>query len=323
MRSLAINQANLDNQKEAVKQERRLSLDNQPYSTAIVDRWPLIAFRNWQNAHSLMGSFEDLNASSVEDVTKFFRTYYAPNNAVLVLSGDIDAAEAKKLVETYFGDIPAQTQPKHPDLAEPAVVQPASEVYRDPLAQVPAVVIGYPGPARRSPDYYALGMLDVLLTGGESSRFQQDLVKGKQSVIQYEANLGWPFASTGDYKDPGVYAAFLLFNPKFDHADIVQQVQEEFDRIQKEGVDQKELDRVRTYLRASTISGLQSSIRRARMLGQYELLDGNPDFVNTELASFLAVTREQIQTVAKKYLLPERRFVLEIATAPRRENPAK
>ena len=294
-------------------------------ATAPPERKEVIAdiIRNWQNAHSLMGSFEDLNASSVEDVTKFFRTYYAPNNAVLVLSGDVDAAEAKKLVETYFGDIPAQTQPKHPDLAEPAAVQPASEVYRDPLAQVPAVVIGYPGPARRSPDYYALGMLDVLLTGGESSRFQQDLVKGKQSVIQYEANLGWPFASTGDYMDPGVYAAFLLFNPKFDHADIVQQVQEEFDRIQKEGVDQKELDRVRTYLRASTISGLQSSIRRARMLGQYELLDGNPDFVNTELASFLAVTPEQIQAVAKKYLLPERRFVLEIATAPRRENPAK
>ncbi len=215
MRSLAINQANLDNQKEAVKQERRLSFDNQPYATAIVDRWPQISFQNWQNSHSLIGSFEDLNAASVEDVTKFFRTYYAPNNAVLVISGDIEIPAAKKLVETYFGDVEAQPQPKHPDLSEPAAVKPRSEVYKDALAQVPGVVIGYPGPPRRSPDYYALGMLDVVLTGGDSSRFQQDLVKGKQSVIQFEANLGWPFASAKDYKDPGHYAAFLLYNPKF------------------------------------------------------------------------------------------------------------
>jgi len=323
MRSLAINEANLTNQKEAVKQERRLSFDNQPYATAIVDFWPQISFQNWQNSHSLIGSFEDLNAASVADVANFFKTFYAPNNAVLVLSGDLDVPEAKKLVETYFGDIPAQPQPKHPDLAEPAAVKARAEVFRDPLAQVPGVVIGYPGPPRRSPDYYALGMLDVMLTGGESSRFQQNLVKGKQSVIQYEANLGWPFAGAGDYKDPGHYAMFLLHNPMFKGTEIVEQVQGEIGKIQKEGVDLKELSRVRTYLRAGTIAQLQSSIQRAKLLGQYELLDGNPDFVNTELAAFLAATPEQIQAAAKKYCVPERRFVLEIIPAPKTEKPEK
>ena len=252
MRSLAINEANLNNQKEAVKQERRLSFDNQPYATAIVDFWPTISFQNWQNSHSLIGSFEDLNAASVADVANFFKTFYAPNNAVLVLSGDIDVPAAKKLVETYFGDIPAQPQPKHPDLAGTGRGEAAhGGLYKDPLAQVPGVVIGYPGPQRRSPDYYALGMLDVMLTGGESSRFQQDLVKGKQSVIQYEANLGWPFASADDYKAPGHYAMFLLHNPKFKGAQIVDQVQAELGKIQKEGVDAKELDRVKTYYRAA------------------------------------------------------------------------
>ena len=96
MRSLAINQENLANQKEAVKQERRLHFDNQPYDTAIVDRWPQIAFRNWQNSHSLIGSFEDLNAASVEDVAKFFKTFYAPNNAVLVLAGDLDVRRGEE-----------------------------------------------------------------------------------------------------------------------------------------------------------------------------------------------------------------------------------
>ena len=232
MRSLAINQENLANQKEAVKQERRLNFDNQPYNTAIVDRWPEIAFQNWQNSHSLIGSFEDLDAASVEDVAKFFKTFYAPNNAVLVLAGDLDVPEAKKLVDAYFGDIEPQPQPKHPDLAEPAAVKPRSEVYRDPLAQVPAVLVGYPGPARRSPDYYALGMLDVLLTGGESSRFQQNLVKGRQSVIQYQADLGWPFSSASDYKDPGNYAMMLLYNPTFKGAEIVEQAQEEIAKFQ-------------------------------------------------------------------------------------------
>src|SRR5579864_6814759 len=116
MRSLAINDENLKNQKEAVKQERRLSFDNQPYATAIVDLWPTLMYRNWQSSHSLIGSFEDLNAASVTDVSKFFKTYYAPNNAALVLVGDIRIPEAKKLVETYFGDIPSQPQPKRPDM---------------------------------------------------------------------------------------------------------------------------------------------------------------------------------------------------------------
>ncbi|HXN45732.1 MAG TPA: pitrilysin family protein, partial [Bryobacteraceae bacterium] len=111
MRGLAINKDNLDNQKEAVKQERRLSFDNQPYATAIVDRWPELSYRNWQNSHSLIGSFEDLNASTVEDVARFFHSHYVPNNAVLVLSGDLQVAEAKKLVEEYFGDMAAKPLP--------------------------------------------------------------------------------------------------------------------------------------------------------------------------------------------------------------------
>jgi zinc protease len=321
MRALSINEANLNNQKEAVKQERRLSFDNQPYSTAIVDFWPQMSFQNWQNSHSLIGSFEDLNGSSVADVAKFFKTFYAPNNAVLVLSGDIDLAGAKKLVETYMGDIPSQPQPKHPDLTEPADVKPRTEVYKDALAQVPAVVIGFPGPERRSADYYALSLLDILLTGGDSSRFQQNLVKGKQSVVQYEANLGWPFASANDYKAPGHYAMFMLHNPAFKGPQIVDQVQAELAKVQKDGVEAKELDRVKTYFRAAEIAQLQSSLARARRLGQYELIDANPDFINTEMASYLAVTADQIQAVARKYLVPERRFVLNIVPAPKTEKP--
>src|SRR3954453_16093180 len=234
MRSLAITDENLKNQKEAVKQERRLSFDNQPYATAIVDVWPTLMFRNWQSSHSLIGSFEDLNASTVEDVSKFFKTHYAPDNAALVVVGEIQIPETKKLIETYFADIPSQPKPKRPDLTEPADFKGETRVYKDPLAQVPAVIVGYPGPKRRSPDYYALNMIDAILTLGDSAWLRQDLIKGKQSVIQYEANLGWPFASTMDYRDPEAYAMFLLYKPNFTGEQIVAQVQEELAKLQNQ-----------------------------------------------------------------------------------------
>jgi zinc protease len=316
MRSLAINEENLKNQKEAVKQERRLSFDNQPYATAIVDVWPTLMFKNWQSSHSLIGSFEDLNASTVEDVSKFFKTHYAPDNAVLVIVGDLQPAETKKLVETYFADIPSQPKPKRPDLAEPADFKGATRVYKDPLAQVPGVVLGYPGPKRRSPDYYALNMVDAILTLGDSARLRQDLIKGKQSVIQYEANLGWPFASALDYRDPEPYALFLLHKPNFTAEQIVSQVQDEIAKLQNQPIDSKELERIKTQLRASRIRELQTSLTRAKALAQYALADGKPELINTELDTMLAVTPAQVQAAAKKYLTPEKRAVLVIQPAP-------
>jgi predicted Zn-dependent peptidase len=321
MRGLKITKENLDNQKEAVKQERRLRMDNQPYVAAIIDNWYMLAFRNWGSSHSLIGSFEDLNASTVDDVARFFKTYYAPNNAVLVVVGDIRAAEAKKWIETYLADIPPQPQPKRPDLTEPAQTEARHEVYKDKLARVPMLIAGYSGaPKRRSPDYYALLMLDTVLTGGDSSRFQLNLVKGKQSVIQFEANLGWPFSGPSDYRDPGVYAMSLVHKPNFTGQQILAQVEEELGRIKKEGVPEAEVERARTYLRAQRVTQMQSSIQRATLLGQYELFDGNPDYVNTEMVKILDVTPEAIRAAANKYLTPRTRNVLEII--PQAEAPA-
>ena len=316
MRSLSITDENLKNQKEAVKQERRLSFDNQPYQTAIVDVWPTLIFRNWQSSHSLIGSFEDLNSASVADVSKFFKTYYAPNNAAIAIVGDIQIAEAKKLVENYFGDIASQPQPKHPDLTEPPGFEAHTQTYKDPLARVPAVVMGYMGPKRRSPDYYALNMIDAILTAGDSARLRLDLVKGKKSVIQYEANLNWPFGNALDYRDPEPYALFVLYNPSFKGPQIVDQVQEEITRLQNEPLDAKDLERVKTEIRASMITGMQGSLSRARNLAQYAITDGDPTLINSELERMLAVTPEQIQAAAKKYLTADRRAVLEIQPAP-------
>jgi predicted Zn-dependent peptidase len=315
MRSLAITDENLKNQKEAVKQERRLSFDNQPYATAEIDKFPTLMFGNWQSSHSLIGSFEDLNAASVADVSKFFKTYYAPNNAALVIVGDIRIPEAKKLVETYFGDIPAQPQARRPDMTEPAF-HPHSEVYDDPMARVPAVMIGWPGPKRRSPDYYALNMLDAILTNGNSARMRLDLVKGKESIINYESNLGWPMSSYLDYRDPGAYGMFALYKPNFTSQQIVDQVQGEIAKLQDAPLPAADLERAKTQLRATLIKQLQSSLSRAQQLGQYEIADGNASLINTEFDRMLNVSAAEIQAAAKKYLTPDKRTVLAVQPAP-------
>jgi predicted Zn-dependent peptidase len=322
MRSLAITAENLKNQQEAVKQERRLSFDNQPYATAIVDSWPSMVYGNFQSSHSLIGSFEDLEAASVDDVSKFFKTYYAPNNAVVVIAGDFDTAEAKKLVEQYFGNIPSQPAPKRPDMTEPVRSEGRMKTVTDQHARVPAVIVGWPAPTRHSPDWYALGMLDAVLTGGQSARFQLDLVKGKQSVFQFEANPGWPFAGLNDFKDPGTYAAFLLYKPNYKAQQIADQVQEEIDRIVKDGIDDAELQRVKAMLRFSKVTTLQSSLERAKLLAQYEMLDGKPEMVDQDYTNLFAVTPAQIQAVAKKYLTAARRDMLAIQPAPPQAPPA-
>jgi predicted Zn-dependent peptidase len=201
-------------------------------------------------------------------------------------------------------------------MTEPAGFQAKSQTYKDPLAQVPGIVIGFPGPKRRSPDYYALNMIDAILTAGDSARIRQNLVKGKQSVVSYEASLGWPFASTLDFRDPEPYAIWLLYNPKFKAAEIVSQVQDEIAQLQDKPVDAKELERVKTQLRASRLKELQSSLGRARALAQYAVTDNNPELINTELDAMLAVTPAQIQAAAKKYLAPQNRAILEIQPAP-------
>jgi predicted Zn-dependent peptidase len=316
MRSLNVTAENLANQKEAVKQERRLRMDNQPYVGAITEKWPEVVYKNWQNSHSIIGSFEDLNAATIDDVSKFFKTYYAPDNAVLTIVGDINIADTKKLIQSYFGDIPSQPQPKRPDLSEPSAVSPSFDTFKDPHAKVPGVIVGYPGPERDSDDFYALIILDALLTGGDSSRLQLDLVKGKRSVIQYQGDVGWPFASADDYRNPAQYATFLLYNPSFQPKQIVDDYQGEIEKIQKEGVTESEIHRAVTLLLVSKLNEMQTSLGRAQLLAGFELADGKPEKINTLLDRYAAVTPAQVQAVAKKYLTPERRTVLAVLPAP-------
>jgi zinc protease len=134
--------------------------------------------------------------------------------------------------------------------------------------------------------------------------------------VQYEAGLGWPYASYSDYRDPNLYGMFFLHHPNYTGSQIVEQAAEELDKIKRSGPDPKELDRIRTLFRSLRMNRMQRAMSRARMLGLYELLDNNPEYVNTELDRFLSVSAEEIRDVAVRYLTPERLSVLEIVPAP-------
>jgi predicted Zn-dependent peptidase len=309
MRGLALNDEKLKSAKEAMRQEAH-SYDGQPYRKAILEQWPSLIFvHNDSNA-------DDVNAAAAGDVAKFFNTYYAPNNAVLVISGDFAIAEAKKMVEQYFAGISSQPQTPRPHSVEPPRAAGKTVTVHDENARVPAVIVGWPAPKRHSAEWYALDMLDALLTGGRGSRLERELMIGRQSVLQIESNLGWPSSEPMDFKEPGYYAAMLIHTPIFSAQDIVDQYQQVIDVIAATGVDSLELKRAKALLRLNKASSLQTALDRARPLGIFELLDGDPGLVDRDFAARLAVTSDQIQAAAKKYLTAARRDVMIIAVAP-------
>ena len=316
MRSLAITEDNLRIGKETVQQEKRRVYEGQPYRGAIADKWAPLIFSEPHNTRSAMASADDLAAATVDSVATFFRTWYAPNNAVLTISGDFAAADARKMVEQYFGDIASQPQPPRPALSEPARAEGKTLTVPDPLARVPAGVIGWPAPKRHTPDWYALYVLDAMLTAGRSSKLEMEMMKGRQSVLQVDENLGWPSATPLDFKDPGYFAAFLIYKPNFTPEDVVTQYQQVIDDIAANGIRATELRRVKAVMKLSKANGLQSSLERARQLGVAEVIDGDAGAVDRDYAGVLAVTAEQVQTAARKYLLAARRDVMIVRPAP-------
>ena len=307
MRSLAVTQENLDNQREAVKEEKRLRYDNQPYGQ-VFDLLTRMVFQNFSNAHSTIGSMEDLDEATVEDVQEFFRVYYAPNNAVLVLSGAFDAQTAKDLIEKYFGDIPAQPAPPPIDVNEPEKVVDDYQEYEDKLAPLPAFLLGWKIPPRRTPEFNALYLAGKLLYDGESSRLYQKLVKGDESVIQL-------FGFTDERRGPSGVAIGAIPKPEKDLSQIREIIMREIRDLAKNGPTSEEMLKIQNQLINDTIRVRQSSLNRARELAEYTLYDNDPNIFNTELDEFLSITPEQIRAAADKYLNTENRALLDVKTA--------
>jgi predicted Zn-dependent peptidase len=307
MRSLRVTQENLDNQREAVKEEKRLNYDNRPYSNAFLRLNELI-FKNPANAHSTIGSMEDLDDATIEDIQEFFRIYYAPNNAVLSIVGDFDTDEARALIEKYFNDIPRQPAPPPVDVSEPVEVAVRRETYYDRFAQLPALMLGWKAPPQRADDYYSLALASDLLLEGDSSRLYQRLVKGDESVVAVQGGIG-------ERRGPSSFYIFAIPKPGHTQGDIRFTIDEEIRRLAEEGTTDGEMEKLRNNLLNDTMRGHQSALFRAQRLAEYTLYDDNPHLFNTEIERYLNVTPEEIREVVARYLLTDNCAVIEIFPA--------
>jgi predicted Zn-dependent peptidase len=312
MRSLAVTEDNLENQRQAVQEERRLRLDNQAYGKS-VERLSELAFDNFAYHHSVIGSMTDLNAASLEDVRSFFRTYYAPNNAVLALVGDLDAKETLAKVQKYFGSIPRQPAPKPVDLTEPEMKAERRESLDDPLARLARTVMAYKVPPATHQDSFALSALGTVLTGGDSSRLYQKLVKEKEVC----ATIG---GGGGTRMGPGLFQIVCTVRAGKTMQEAEALIWEEIVRIQNGPVTDRELRRVRTAARRNAVAIRESALARAQQLADFAAMYKDPNRINTNTEKLMAVTAADIQRVAKGYLRKDNQVVIQ--TVPKAAVPA-
>ena len=306
MRSLEITQENLDNQRQAVQEERRLRVDNQPYGHTFetIDE---LAYTNFAYAHSTIGSMVDLNAATVTDVASFFRTYYAPNNAVLAIVGDVNPDDALAKVRQYFGDIASQPPPPDVQLTEPPQTEERRARVEDPLARLPRIDVAYHVPASLTPDNDALSVLSTVLSSGRSSRLYQAIVRGKQLGV----NVG---AFAGGNRGPSLFRIVGIAAPGADLSELEAAIYEEVERVKHEPVEAWELEKARSGARRSFVSSLGSSLQRAMTLSRFALFYDDPGLINTRAERVAAVTADDLQRVAAQYLTEENRTV--VVTVP-------
>ena len=307
MRSLTITKENLDNQRNAVQEERRLGVDNQPYGKTFeaIDE---LAYENFAYEHSVIGSMADLNAASVEDVAAFFKTYYAPNNAVVAIVGDVDTKATLAKLEKYFGAIPRQPAPPEVDMSEPAQAEERRLTIEDPLARLPRLDMVYKVPPSSSPDSDALSVLGTILSGGRSSRFYESIVRQKQ--LSTGVNAG-----TGDSRGPGLFAVSATALPGKALADLEAAIEQEIERVKTAPIEDWEIEKARTGARRSFVSGLGSSLNRAIQLAENALFFDNPNLINIRAERIAKVTAADVQRVARQYLVKTQRSV--VSTVPK------
>ena len=307
MRSLKVTEENFENQRKVVQEEKRLRYDNQPYVNGIL-RLNEMVYGNFSNAHSVIGSMDDLDAATVADVQEFFNTYYAPNNAVLSLVGSFEPADAKDLIQKYFGSISAAAQPPSVDVAEPENVTEKQDTFVDQFAPLPAFITAWKIPPRRTAEFNALSLAGKLLFDGDSSRLYQKLVKGEESVVQLFGNLD-------ERRGPSAMWIGAIPKPGEDLEQIRQSIADEIKELATIGVTDEEMGKLRNQLFNDEVRGRQSTMFRAQRLAEFALYDGNPNLINTEFEELMCVTPEAIKTAVAKYLDTENRSNIDVVPA--------
>ena len=319
MKSLAITKENLDNQRNAVQEERRLGRDNQPYGRT-AELLETLAYDNPAYEHSVIGSMEDLNAASVEDVAGFFKTYYAPNNAVLAIVGDVDTKTTIEKLRKAFEPIQAQPAPPKLDLSEPKQTAERRDKVEDPLARLARLDIVYKVPPRLTPDDDALQVLGTVLSSGRSSRLFQSIVREQQ--LSPGVNAGRDGAV-----GPGLFRVVGTVTPGKSVEALEAAVDAQIERVKNAPIEDWEIDKARNNAKRAVVAGLTSSLQRAMQLADFAASFGDANLINRRVDRIMKVTAADVQRVARTYLVPENRTVVvtmpRAATRPQEEDHAR
>jgi predicted Zn-dependent peptidase len=311
----ALSQENLDNQRAVVKNEKRSSYDNRPYGAWFHKLQEHIFPPEHPYHHSTIGSMEDLDAASLEDVADFFRTYYAPNNAVLAVVGDVDAAQVRVWVEKYFGQIPANPAiPPLGDMRLPATLGAESREVVEDRVPLPRHFFGFRAPVIGDPAFDAMEVASQILAGGKGSRLYARLVRDEQIAQDVS------FFSLGLIGGASIVAGQATVRPGVDPAIVERVFEEELERLTREPVTDDELARARALIETYELEALQRVDERADRLAMYATLLDDPDMINRQLDRYLAVTPADIQAAATAILRQDNRVVLTYMPAP--EAPA-
>lgn len=313
LRSLIVSEENFKSERDVVKEERRLRIENPPFGRLLE-----VVLNNTYTTHPYkilpIGSMEDLDAATLEDVRQFHATYYVPNNATLVISGDLNPEQTIQWVEKYFGPIPKGKPIPREIPAEPAQTAERRLVDYHPNTPLPAVVFTYHVPEAGHPDMYALEVASNILSGGESSRLYRKLVYEQQIAI----------GAGGQaivLEDPGVFFFYAIAQAGQSHEAGEKSLTEEIERLKSEPVSAEELVKAKNQLIAGLVFGRETTNDKADAAGYAKVILGDVNLVNSQLALYQKVTAADVQRVAQKYFTPQNRTV--VTMLPEAMRPAQ
>ncbi|MGH9816722.1 MAG: M16 family metallopeptidase [Candidatus Acidiferrales bacterium] len=317
MRALKVDDENLRNQRDVVKEEVRVNVLNQPYGGFPWLDLPPVANRNWANAHNFYGDFSDLDAASLDDVQRFFTIYYAPNNAVLLMLGDVKPQDGFALARKFFGPIKPNPALPQADTSEPPQTEERRATVEEKFGTLPGIAIGYHAPERRTPEWHALAMLDHALHGGRAGRIYRQLVLEKQIAVDTEGGIHYPMGDVFDYNGPMLMTTRILHKPEYSAERTIAEFDAVIREVQEKGIAADELEQVKVKFRSDYYSSLEGGlggyIPRFGLMHYaacFTLFDNDPALVNTILDGFMAVTAEDAQRAARKYLVPHNRAIV-------------